>query len=120
MDMATTTLGSEWAYLYFEITQAVDRGVEMSVQEAENAARDGYVIDVLERYYEIDLGLLDDDERAVIDRAYQDHMVEPDRLGLRNNGLLYLAGLVLTILRHGEWHDPDTGQPVNTDGLQFE
>jgi hypothetical protein len=117
--MATTTLGSEWAYLYFEIAQAADRGVEMSVQEAENAARDGYVTDVLERYYEIDLGLLDDDERAIIDQAYQEHAVEPDRLGLRNNGLQYLAGLVITILRHGEWHDPDTGQPVNTDRLQF-
>lgn len=115
-----TTLGSEWSYLYFEIAKGVDRGVEMSVQEAEHAAREGYVTDVVERYLEIDLEPLDEEERATIDEAYQKHAPEPERLDFQNNGLLYLAGVVLTIIRFGDWTDPETDHTVNTDRLRFD
>lgn len=64
----------------------VDGRAEASVDEVHVAVIEGYVIGLLERYHEIDLSALDEDERNGINAAYQQHTPELAKFGIRNNG----------------------------------
>lgn len=118
--MATLTLGGDLAYFYFEIAQAVDRGVKAPLDEAYDAAITEYTVELVERYFEADLSLLDEADREAINRLYQEHAPEPERLGIGDNGLAYLGGVVIPIIRLGDWHDPETGSSIDVDSLEID
>lgn len=117
--MSNITLGGDLAHVYFEIAEAVDRGAEASVDEAHMAVLEGYVVELLERYHEIDLSALDEDERDGINTAYQQHAPEPEKLGFQNNGLAYLAGAIISIIRFGEWEEGGEGPGTDMDKLEL-
>lgn len=97
----------------------------ISTSGGEGKARDkavagGYVVEMLERYHEVDLFALDEEEREGINAAYQSHGPEPERLRYQDNGLAYLAGVVISIIRHGDWTDTGAGVGSEMDRLELE
>lgn len=116
--MPTISLSGDLTGLYFEITNAIDRGAKATTDETQTAMESGHLMRLLDRFHEIDIGLYGPEERDAINRLFQAHAADRSkRLGYTNNGLAYAAGVLVLIMLGAEWENPATGEPVDVNSL---
>lgn len=119
--MTTVSLRHGLSGLYFAIVNAIDEGAKATTDEAQAAMENENLMELLDRFYEIDISLYGEEKRAAINQLFEAHVPDrSNRLGFRNNGLGYVAGVLVNIMLRSDWRDAETGEMVDFDNLEIE